>query len=221
MINSEEKEALYATVEAFDDGMRKANLTYFIVYGTLLGSFRHHGEIPWDSDVDVMARQADESSIIRALTDFRPHFKLEKHTEGLYRFEYTKSRPGVIRFYIFIDIWLYYENASHITVVSHPTYPQYRTETTFPLRMRPFGNLMLPSPCDPLSHFEKNRVDVSTCSTVYHEYKNLKKSVPCRELLHLFPFVRRAPADADGYAEETLVYAGLELHSIRVRSGCK
>ena len=220
VFNFEEKEALYATVEAFDDGMMKANLPYFTVFGTLIGSFRHHGEIPWDGDVDVFAKQSDKSSIIRALTGFHPHFKLEKHIEGLYRFQYAKSRPGVIRFERYVDIWLYHENASHIIATSYYlAYRQYKKKTIFPLRMRPFGDLMLPSPCDPLSHFETNRVDVSMCETIYKKYKNLKTAVPCRELHYLFPFVRRAPVYDDGYVEETLVYAGLELHSIRVRSG--
>ena len=29
------------------------NIVYFMNYGTLLGSFRHHGMIPWDDDLDL------------------------------------------------------------------------------------------------------------------------------------------------------------------------
>ena len=46
-------------LEYFDAVCRENRLTYFLVFGTLLGAVRHGGFIPWDADIDVAMYRED------------------------------------------------------------------------------------------------------------------------------------------------------------------
>lgn len=72
-------------LQYFDSVCRENHLTYFLVFGTLLGAVRHKGFIPWDADIDVAMYRDDYETIRNILIDkvpselFYEHYSTEKN----------------------------------------------------------------------------------------------------------------------------------------------
>lgn len=52
-MNVKQKES-YELLKEFVEIANKNNLKYSVFFGTLLGTIRHQGFIPWDDDIDVI-----------------------------------------------------------------------------------------------------------------------------------------------------------------------
>jgi LicD family len=61
---------LYQLLKDFHDFCEATDLEYWVGYGTLLGSVKHKGIIPWDDDADVFIRDVEKfASNLRRLED--------------------------------------------------------------------------------------------------------------------------------------------------------
>ena len=55
----------YGVLQFIDRLCSEQGLTYFLMYGSLIGAIRDKGIIPWDDDIDVMMPRPDYDSLVR------------------------------------------------------------------------------------------------------------------------------------------------------------
>lgn len=60
----EQKQVMIGILKTFSDFCDSNHLSYFLDAGTLIGSVRHHGFIPWDDDMDVCMPMKDYDTFI-------------------------------------------------------------------------------------------------------------------------------------------------------------
>ncbi|MEG0509362.1 MAG: LicD family protein [Eubacterium sp.] len=64
-------------LKCLDSFCLENNISYFLSYGTLLGSVRHKGYIPWDDDIDVCMPRPDYDKFMHSFNEKNNLYKLE------------------------------------------------------------------------------------------------------------------------------------------------
>lgn len=60
-----------------DSLCKENNLEYYLYGGTLLGSIRHKGFIPWDDDLDICMPRPDYNKLIKIMQDTNEEYSLK------------------------------------------------------------------------------------------------------------------------------------------------
>lgn len=90
----EHQQALYVLLCEFDRVCRQLDIPYFLYAGTLLGSVRHAGFIPWDDDLDVIMLRKDYERFFREAPGIldTEHFYLQQEFSDHWPMFFSKLR---------------------------------------------------------------------------------------------------------------------------------
>ncbi|CAF0716465.1 unnamed protein product [Adineta steineri] len=236
LVSKCEHNLMMQLLKRFDQLTKKYSLEYMIIDGTLLGSWRHHDLIPWDDDIDLMMSVRLKHLLIIAIESESPsspyYIEFHRRWDAPKAFEYYKfyfsTSPHFSEHpwrYPFVDLIFYHENETHIWQENMQHVATISKQSIFPLQLRPFGSLWLPSPRSPHDYF------LSVSWTTYddecyngpwsHKYERTKdmdygyesKSIMnCYELKEFYPFVERSLINQ----EERLIINGTVKQIIRM-----
>lgn len=183
------------------------NYTYFMTSGTLLGSYRHHGIMPWDDDVDLLMTKNQAYEIanrLRSLAGRVPAFRdlvvrwgPSKRLKIYHRTSYVPVKVQNFRFgWPCLDITFYDEDSTHLWQYNRlHVLPK---SLVFPLTQRPFEMIYLASPRDPFAVLKLLYKNPRCVTLSYsHKLERSKRgfSFDCRDLSEIYPFVFRRIAN--------------------------
>jgi len=235
---SDDLRSLNLTLGCLLSELSRLNVTHFMTAGTLLGSYRHHGRIPWDGDVDLMLNMSDKKLLYGALTALEPDYGLYLNDDfdSPYSWKFFPLRRGSPvprRTYRwpFVDLLFFGEDDTGVWQKSLTTgkYRYWPRSVVFPLRRRPFDGFWIPAPCDVPRALAVD-YDLSVCvSSSYSSKYNQPMpwwpvAVNCSLLADRYPMVvRRSTVTDTGTRRveaESLMLGNRTLHTVTLESGC-
>uniref|UniRef100_A0A1I8G3Z7 Secreted protein n=1 Tax=Macrostomum lignano TaxID=282301 RepID=A0A1I8G3Z7_9PLAT len=183
-----------------DDFCREHNIVYFMYGSTLIGSYRHHGLVPWDDDIDIMVPIAERDRFVYLLRTRAKHLRLYTWAHHWKLWSPDTTVKLLFRNYgwPFVDLFFYGENSTHILEMD-PNYNglAYKKEHVLPLHYRPFMGRWLPAPRDTAKFLVLTYRDPDGCHSAYfyHDVEKMakrKQKTRCEMLAKRFPFALKS-----------------------------
>ena len=130
--------------------LKKHNITYWAMFGTLLGIIRHDGFIPWDDDIDLGVLHNELEHILSLKEEFKKN-NLDLYLHKTQRRELLKvtylNKPAELEKNVWIDLFMYFKSKKdgyyHRTKGS---YTKLKPSDLFPLKKHKFYDSYFPIP---------------------------------------------------------------------------
>ena len=227
IISTEEHTRLLEIFRVFRTICDWSNLTYFLYGGSLLGSYRHHGLVPWDDDIDVLMNESEKLQIYTHFTNI-PRYALctpRNKQWKLYQSDDKTKRHCSEIMWPYVDIFFFSENDTHIwdNNEMYQFVYNFEKEDIFPLTTSIFEGDLVMVPRNTHNVLQKS-YDVNLCVSALYSHKNESVreqkivSLPCKRLLPYFPFVLRSCEN--GIIWEYMVDKSVTLYKIVTDHKC-
>ena len=103
-------------LQYIDTLCRENNITYYLMFGTLIGAIRHKGFIPWDDDIDICLMRPDYEKLMVLVEKDGRYKSIYAENDSNYYFTYgritdtrtiLKRRPKrkIKDFGVFVDVF--------------------------------------------------------------------------------------------------------------------
>lgn len=154
-LTQDEVNKIYSLIKTVHDIFTEENIEYYLIGGSLIGSTRHKGLIPWDDDMDIAIHEDHEnfikSSYFKSILDSK-NLKLDSFNHGLkLSFKDSGKKCDWCSWnFPFVDIFLvkmYNDKIIYANPDTHKTWPEYLYHSElYPIKPCSFGPYKLKCP---------------------------------------------------------------------------
>lgn len=188
-LDKEKGKKLYDLMKEVDSVFKDNHISYWATAGTLLGTVRHKGLIPWDDDLDIAIMDTDEKKLLQIQHALdQVGLEIHHYSKDFYKI-YKKNgdlipdsgNPGQVQpyRYPFVDVFVMTleKNKEHEDLYVHKSklfYNIFNNERfTYSqiakLSSAPFGPMSIPIPTDP-DAFLNQAYGLPTYPTIWKKY---------------------------------------------------
>lgn len=195
-----ERAQLMFTFDVFFRACKKHGLSFFLIEGSLLGAYRHHGLIPWDDDIDIAINSSQWQKVRQVLGNI-PGFTLYASPDSQWKF-YLSDLPAFHDKpfkWPNLDLFFFSEHDSYVWALTWGVKHHLilKRKHLLPFSTVKWERWLLPAPAC-YDRFVKSSYDVNMCATpgyvhktneVYYSFQT--EAVDCSRLHKYYPFVFR------------------------------
>lgn len=180
------------------DLFHKDNLTYWIIGGTLLGSVRDQGPIPWDDDLDLCIMDSDLEKFFSLKNKIIEH-DLKIFTEPfLFKLYYKDGKPVPNKEfnYPFIDVFIFHEINDSLVLkdiftnksANNGYFKQsfFRKKDVFPLKRYAYEDFYIYGPHNPYEFLNRTFINWTNIGSSNRHFKN--RAIDKPKLFPIFYF---------------------------------